>query len=113
MLKENLNFLEEIDNNLEIERIAYSILGIKEGANKKEIKSAYRKKSLKYHPDHFKDKNDQNESDNYFILINCAYRLLYFGEECDLLRDRTLREEDDLLPKNKWAYFLWWKNKFY
>lgn len=44
----------------------YEILGVKAGATDKEIKSAYRKLSLKYHPD--KHGHDTNE----FILITKA-----------------------------------------
>ena len=48
----------------------YKILGIDEKATQTEIKSAYRKLSLKYHP----DKN--NGDDTQFKKINEAYQQL-------------------------------------
>ena len=50
----------------------YHILGLQEGANEKEIKKAYRKLALKYHP----DRNKSERSTKMFILINEAYGIL-------------------------------------
>ncbi|MBI4235588.1 molecular chaperone DnaJ [Candidatus Peregrinibacteria bacterium] len=51
----------------------YEILGVKRGANDNEIKSAYRKLALKWHPD--KHKGDQ-EAEKKFKEINVAYEIL-------------------------------------
>ena len=54
-------------------RNPYSILEIDEDANIEDIKKAYRKLAVKWHP----DKNDgSNESHTKFILINWAYQIL-------------------------------------
>ncbi len=50
----------------------YQILGVQENASQKEIKNAYRRLSLKYHPD--KNKNDIN-SEKFKQIIE-AYQLL-------------------------------------
>lgn len=51
----------------------YDILGIDADATIEEIKTAYRKKALKYHPD--LNKNDP-EAEEKFIKINEAYETL-------------------------------------
>jgi curved DNA-binding protein CbpA len=48
----------------------YEILGIKPGASEEEIKKAYRRKSLIYHPDR---NNNSIESTEMFKKINAAY----------------------------------------
>ncbi|MCQ2225534.1 MAG: DnaJ domain-containing protein [Paludibacteraceae bacterium] len=57
---------------------AYETLGLKEGATEKEVKSAFRKLSMEYHPD--KQTNATEEelkiSTEKFLQINEAYELL-------------------------------------
>ena len=50
----------------------YETLGINKGASKADIKSAYRKLALKYHP----DKNKSADSEDRFKEINEAYEVL-------------------------------------
>ncbi len=49
----------------------YKVLGIEENASPEEIKKAYRKLALKYHPD--KDPN----TEEIFKLIQASYEILY------------------------------------
>lgn len=51
----------------------YKILGIEKGANADEIKKAYRKQAMKYHPDQNKDNKEAEEK---FKLVNAAYDVL-------------------------------------
>lgn len=55
----------------------YEILGIKRGASQKEIKAAYRKLSLKYHPD--RNKNEKDGEKLKHIIE--AYRFLKLEEK--------------------------------
>ena len=67
----------------------YKILGVKKGASEAELKKAYRKLSLKYHPD--KNPEDAEGAQKQFIEITNAYEILsdpekrkifdQFGEE--------------------------------
>ncbi|KAH0627748.1 hypothetical protein JD844_008034 [Phrynosoma platyrhinos] len=65
----------------------YKALGIQSGANEDEIKKAYRKMALKYHPDKNKDPNAEEKfkeiAEAYDVLSDPKKRAVYdqYGEE--------------------------------
>jgi DnaJ family protein C protein 7 len=56
----------------------YAILGVGQDASESEIKSAYRKAALKYHPDRHTNKSDEEkaEAEAMFKSIGEAYEIL-------------------------------------
>ncbi|MCL4384386.1 DnaJ domain-containing protein [Patescibacteria group bacterium] len=55
-----------------MKRDYYEVLGVRKGASKEEIKSAYRKLALQYHP----DRNKEPGAEDKFKEINEAYEIL-------------------------------------
>ena len=52
----------------------YKTLGVKKNANKKELKKAYRKLALKYHPD--KNPKNKEKATQKFEELSTAYEVL-------------------------------------
>ena len=50
----------------------YKVLGVKKGAKTEEIKKAFRKLALKYHP----DKNKEEGAEEKFMKLSEAYNIL-------------------------------------
>jgi curved DNA-binding protein CbpA len=89
----------------------YSLFGIRKKATDNEIKTAYRKLAMKYHPDRNRDKpkNIQEKCEEMFKKITLVY---------DILRDDQKRSSYDNLhinraPANNIDYFCVPNNPFY
>jgi curved DNA-binding protein CbpA len=54
----------------------YGVLGLKRSAKQKDIKKAYRKLALKYHPDKVPDEEEKKKSEDIFMRVSEAYSIL-------------------------------------
>lgn len=68
---------------------AYRILGLKPKASEKEIKKAYRKLAMKYHPDH----NKARDAEEKFQEITMAYHFLLESGEDEGMQDYISRAQ--------------------
>lgn len=112
---DDFDFVETIILDLQARHAASQILEVGESVNRAELKKAYRRASLRYHPDHNQGDSDANKK---FILVKCAYELLAEDKPCPALLEEIscwLGVPDDEKYKldNPWGHFLWWREKFF
>ena len=115
MKMDDFGFMERIILDLQARHAACQILGVRESVNQSELKKAYRRASLKYHPDHNQADPD---ADKKFILVKCAYELLAEDKPCLALLEEIVSwpcvpEDDKYKLDNPWGHFLWWRDKFF
>ena len=115
MKRDDLEFMERITLDLQTRHAACQMLEVGEGVNRTELKKAYRRASLKYHPDKNLDDPDANKK---FVLINCAYELLTEDKPCPAILEEISSwpgapEDDEYNLDNPWGHFLWWREKFF
>ena len=114
-MKEDSAFMEKITRDLHVREAAYKILEVGEGASKGQLKRAYRRAAMKYHPDH---NQSDPEASRKFLLVKCAYELLASDEPCDELLAEIdswagVAEDEKYNLDNPWGHFLWWREKFF
>jgi len=114
MKRDDWDFMERITLDLQRRHAACRILGVKESVSKKELKKAYRRASLRCHPDHNQDDPNANKK---FVLIKCAYELLAEDKPCPALLEEInswsgVPENDKYRLDNHWGHFLWWRENF-
>jgi len=115
MKRDDWDFMERINRDLEARRMACKILGVAEMADKKQLKKAYRQVAMKFHPDKNLDDPDANKK---FTLVNCAYELLAEDKPCSALLEEInswpgVPENDKYRLDNPWGHFLWWRERFF
>jgi curved DNA-binding protein CbpA len=113
-MKDDLEFMERITRDLAARKAACQVLGVSEGAGKEDLKKAYRKASMKYHP----DLNHDTEPAKRFVLVKCAYDLLAEDKPCQQLLEEIntwdgVAEDAKYKLDNQWGHFLWWRAKFF
>ena len=115
MKRDNTDFMKRISLDLETRRIACKILDVDEFADRNQIKKAYRRIVMKFHPD--KNPNDP-DANKKFSLVKCAYELLAEDKPCPELLEEInswsgVPENDKYKLDNPWGHFLWWREKFF
>jgi len=114
-MKEDFEFMERITRDLEARKAAGKVLGVSEDADGNVLKKAYRKASMKYHPD--RNPHDPDASKK-FALVKCAYELLAEDRPCPQLLEEIntwegVPEDGKYKLGNPWGHFLWWREKFF
>jgi curved DNA-binding protein CbpA len=114
-MKEDFEFMERINRDIEARKAACKILAVEENASKEQLKKAYRQAAMKYHPDH---NQDDPEANRKFTLVKCAYELLASDKPCDKLLKKIdswpgVVENGKYNLNNPWGHFLWWREKFF
>ena len=114
-MKDDLEFMERINRDLAARKAACKVLDVSEDADKEDIKRAYRKASMKFHPDH---NQDGAEATKRFVLVKCAYELLAEDKPCPRLLEEIntwdgVPEDGKYKLNNPWGHFLWWREKFF
>lgn len=115
MKMDDFDFVETIILDLKARHAASQILEVEESVNRAELKKAYRRASLRYHPDHNQGDSDANKK---FILIKCAYELLTEDKPCPALLEEIscwpgVPDDEKYKLDNPWGHFLWWRDKFF
>jgi len=115
MKRDDWEFMERITCDLEAHKAACKVLGVPKDADMNSLKKAYRRASLKYHPDHNQDDPDANKK---FALVKCAYELLAEDKPCPALLEEIkswsgVPEDDRYKLDSLWGHFLWWREKFF
>ena len=115
MKRDDWDFMERITLDLQARHAARIILQVTESVDKKELKKAYRRASLKYHPDH---NQDDAEANRKFVLIKCAYELLAEDRPCPAILEEIgswpgVPADDKYRLDNPWGHFLWWREKYF
>lgn len=74
----------------------YRILGLKQGASDEDIRKAYRRKAMQYHP----DRNDSPQAHEMFIRVTEAYEYLTSHPH-----GRNITEEETIRNYKAWAEY--------
>ena len=109
------DFVETIILDLKVRHAARQVLEVGEGVSRAELKKAYRRVSLKYHPDHNQGDSDANKK---LILVKCSYEILTENKSCpELLKEINnwpgVPDDDNYKLDNQWGHFLWWRDRFF
>lgn len=108
-------FQERISRDLQARKAACRVLDVEEDAGEDALKKAYRRASVRCHPDHNPKDDDAHKK---FLLVKCAYKLLTENQPCEMLLEQInswpgTPDGDKYKLDNPWGHFLWWRERFF
>lgn len=110
-MEDEYDFQERIARHLKEERLARKILGVAENADAMEIKKAFWRLAMRYHP----DKNPGNDKAlRRFVEALNAYEFLN-GKVDHLALPEEEDTREELIGKyraNEWGFFCHWRETF-
>ncbi len=114
-MKHDPDFMHRINLDLAARKVARKVLEVPEDANADQLKRAYRRAAVRYHPDH---NGNTPEANHRFALVRCAYELLAFDRPCEAMLAEAdawhdVPEDDAYRLDNTWGHFCWWREKFF
>jgi len=108
------NWQTEIAREQERDRKSRAILGVSETADKADIRRAFRRASLAYHPDASGRDGDPSRR---FRLVCCAYEFLAKGKACAALDELDepsgAHTDGKYRMGNPWGYWCWWRENYF
>ena len=115
MKKDDQDFMGRARLDLETRRMACRVLDVDEMADRRQLKKAYRRAAMNFHPDKNLHDPDANKK---LTLVKCAYELLAENKPCPELLEEInswsgIPENDKYKLDNPWGHFLWWREKFF
>jgi preprotein translocase subunit Sec63 len=114
-MKKDFTLKAGAKNIMEARKAACRIIGVGENVNKADLKKAYRRAAIQYHPDR---SGNTQEANRKFLILKCAYELLAFDKPCDNLLEEInswsgVPDDSKYRLDNPWGHFLWWREKFF
>ena len=115
MKKDDQDFMGRARLDLETRRMACRVLDVDEMADRRQLKKAYRRAAMNFHPDKNLHDPDANKK---LTLVKCAYELLAENKPCPELLEEIeswsgAPETGKYKLDNPWGHFLWWREKFF
>ena len=113
ILRLSMGFLEDCEKCFNTP-VLYDILGVETNVSSSDLKKAFYKKSLEFHPDRKKGAPDEEESTLKFQTLNKVYKFLS-DEEKRKVYDETGEVEDTdaaLFENDDLDFMVFWRNLF-
>jgi len=103
-------FLKKTDREIELEKKARRILNVGRDAGVQEVRKAFWRLSMQYHPD--KNPGDEEAREHFLALVAAYEYLIKNGTADDVARFDDVEKPEDF-EKDPGKYLSWWRGRFY